>query len=88
MTNIVEFKKEDDFKHVAYIDDEGDLGVSTRCRNLAIYRLNKSQFEVVYDGGSFVMDRDVLSEFLHVSNVFLDPEERFKPGMDMVACDY
>jgi len=88
MGEIIAFNVEKDFKHVSYIDDKGDLGVSTRCRSLAIYRLNKSEFEVVYGGGSFILNRDVLAEFLHVSSVFVDPEDKHKPDMDMVACDY
>ena len=86
MGNVINLT-EPDFKNVTYIDD-GDIGVSTRCRALAIYRLNKDDFEVVYNGGSFILKRDVLAEFLHVSQVFLDSEDRFKPDLEMVACDY
>ena len=87
MSNVVNIK-EKDFKHVTYIED-GDLGVSTRCRALSIYRLNKNEFEIVTSSGpSFVLDRETLAEFLHVSCVFVDSETRYKPEMDMVGCNY
>jgi len=86
MNNVISLT-EPDFKNVSYIDD-GDIGVSTRCKELAIYRLNKDDFEIVYNGGSFVLKRDVLAEFLQVSKIFVDSEDRFKPDLEMIACDY
>ena len=86
MSNVINLT-EPDFKNVSYIDD-GDIGVSTRDRNLAIYRLNKDDFEIVYNGGSFILKRDVLAEFLQVSKVFVDSEDRFKPNLEMIGCDY
>jgi len=86
MSNVISLT-EPDFKNVSYIDD-GDIGVSTKDRSLAIYRLNKDDFEIVYNGGSFILKRDVLAEFLQVSKVFVDSEDRFKPDLEMVSCDY
>ena len=86
MNNVIELI-EPDFKNVTYIDD-GDIGVSTRDRSLAVYRLNKDDFEVVYSGGSFVLKRDVLAEFLQVAKVFVDSQDKFKPDLEMIGCDY
>lgn len=87
MTNVVELNPKD-FKSVSYIDDKGDLGVSTRCRNLALYRLNSNEFEIVHEDKSFVLTREVLAEFLHVSQVFVDDENKYKPSLEMISCDY
>ena len=88
MSNVIEFPVNDDFKNVSYIDNEGDLGVITRCRSIGILRLNKKEFEVVHASGSFLIDRDTLAEFLHVAQVFVDPESKHRPYSDMVGCDY
>ena len=89
MSNVIEFPQNDDFKNVSYIDDNGDLGVATRCRAIGIYRLNKNEFEIVTKSDiSFILDRETLAEFLHVSQVFIDPEFKYKPELEMIACDY
>ena len=86
MSNVIELT-EPDFKNVTYIDDD-DIGVSTRCKELAVYRLNKGDFEIVYNGGSFILKRDVLAEFLQVTKVFVDSKDKFKPDLEMIGCDY
>jgi len=89
MSNVIEFKQDDDFKNVSYIDDNGDLGVATRCRAISVYRLNKNEFEIVTKSDvSFILDRETLAEFLHVAQVFIDPDCKYKPDLDMVSCDY
>ena len=87
-TNVIEFPSNDDFKNVSYIDNEGDLGVITRCRAIGVFRLNNKEFEVVTDNWSFIIDRDTLAEFLHVAQVFVDSESKHKPELDMIGCDY
>jgi hypothetical protein len=87
MSNVINLNEEN-FKHVSYTDLDGDIGIATKCRSLGIIRLNKSEFEVQHNEGSFVLDREVLSEFLHVSAMFLDPDGKYKPNLEMIACDY
>jgi hypothetical protein len=88
MGEVINFPGNEEFKNVSYIDVEGDLGVITKCRSIGIFRLNKSEFEIVHDGASFILDRDTISEFLHVSQVFVDPDSKHKPELEMIACDY
>jgi len=88
MNNIIEFPDNTDFKNVTYTDQDGDLGVITRCRAIGIYRLNNKDFEVVHATGSFLIDREAIAEFLHVAKVFVDSEDKYRPDLDMVGCDY
>ena len=88
MGNVIEFPDQTDFKNVSYSDVDGDLGVITRCRAIGVYRLNDKEFEVVHATGSFVMDRGVLAEFLHVAQVFVDSKDKHRPNLNMVGCDY
>lgn len=76
--------KEDEFKHVSYTDCEGDLGVSSSGRELAIARLNKDDFLV----GTQVMSREALAEFLWIAATFVDSEKRYFPDLDLIGCDY
>ena len=88
MGKVISFPSSEEFKNVSYSDVDGDLGIITKCRSLGVYRLNKSEFEVVHDAGSFILDRATLSEFLHVAQVFVDPDSKYKPELEMIACDY
>jgi hypothetical protein len=88
MSDLLEFPDAADFKKVSYIDDNGDMGVSTKCKSLGVYRLNKDDFEFVYNGGSILLDRATLAEFLQVSKVFIDPDDKYLPHLDMIGCDY
>ena len=89
MSNVIEFtSKEEDFKNVSYVEDKDDLGVSTRCRSLSIYRLNKDEFEAVHGDESFILTREVLAEFIHVAQVFVDDESKYRPELEMISCDY
>ena len=59
MGDVIAFVTDDDFNHVSYIDDKGDLGVSTKCKSISIYRLNKTEFEVACEGVSFILNREL-----------------------------
>lgn len=74
----------EELNHTSYTDCEGDLGVSSLGRELAIARLNKDDFLV----GTQVMSREALAEFLWVAATFVDSEKRYFPDLDLIGCDY
>jgi hypothetical protein len=90
MSNVIEFPVSDeDFNHTAYHDYKGDVGVTLKAnKDLIVTRLNVEEFEVSYHGGSFVIDRSALAEFMHVCIKFIDSEDRYLPSGKFVACDY
>lgn len=80
--------KEKDLERTSYIDNEGDIGVSTRDRLIGVDRLNDNEFLLITPCGSQVHSRASLAEFLWVSATLLDSEEKWRPEMDLVGCDY
>lgn len=90
MANIIKFPDSSEFKHVTYIEYDGDLGVSTKPKSLSIIRLNNNEFEIATCGNnkSILFTRHEIAEFLHVALIFVDDEERYKPELDMISCDY
>ncbi len=89
MTNIINFPEQnDDLKKVSYTDKDGDLGISTRCSQLEIVRLNDTDFEVRLGNNSLVFDRETLAEFFWVSATFVDSEKKWLPELDLIGCDY
>jgi len=82
--NVVEFKSNDEFKHVSYIDNEGDLGVCSLDRKISIARLNNNEFLV----GDKLIDRETLAEFLWVAATFVDSKEKWRPNLDLIGSDY
>ena len=88
MNKVIPFPDQTDLKRTSYIDDNGDLGISTRDRKLGVYRLNDNEFEVVTPDGSQLHSRDSLAELMWVAAIFLDSKERWKPSLDLVGCNY
>jgi len=77
------------FKKISYKESEdGDLGVGTLDRKIAICRLNDTEFLIETPEGSTVHDRASLAEFLWVASVFIDEQEKHRPLGEMVCCDY
>ena len=73
-----------ELKHTSYTDNEGDLGVSTLGREIAICELNKLEFLI----GDKLISREALAEFLWVAAIFVDSEKRYYPEVDLVGCNY
>jgi len=83
MSNVVSFNQEE-LKHTSYTDNNGDLGVCSLGREIAICELNKNEFLV----GDRLISREALAEFLHVAAIFVDSEKRYLPNIDLVGRNY
>jgi len=89
MGSILQFRDvEKEFKHVSYFDNDRSIGLKLKNSALTIEPLNKNDVLLVIHGKSIVFQRKELAEFLWVSSVLLDSEERHRPNGKLVGRNY
>lgn len=90
MSDIIKFPDQsDELKFTAYtIGDDGYFGVVTKSGEIEISQLNKNEFVVATPFGSNVHNREQLAELIWLAAILLDSEERFRPDVELIGCDY
>jgi len=90
MGSVVQlFDAEKDFKWSNYFKDcHGAIGVCSNDKSIAIRPLNSSTVEINLGSETKVFDRRELAEFLKISAILLDSEDRYLPPYDLVGMNY
>lgn len=88
MNNIVKFPASINDDSFCYMDLDGDLGLSTVDRKIAVLRLNDDEFTVITPEGEELHNRRQLAEFFWAAATFIDSDEKWRIDGKMVACNY